>query len=169
MKYALGPRTQALLILALVATLGALVGILGDRYIAQRRAADTPPAVERTGPLRIGPAPGMRYGAALAVRLDLSAEQREQIERILEEDRVRARELAAQFQPQFRMLAEQTRERVEAVLTPAQIEQLRTIREDRMRRRGEMRSRGMGDTPPPRRRRPARPDTQPPTDSMPQP
>lgn len=137
---ALGPRAQAVLILALVATLGALLGILGDRVIAARRTG-TPPVMERTPPPRGGMTPGARYGEGLATRLDLSASQRAQIDSILAEDRVRARELTRQFQPQFRQLAEQTRERVEAVLTPEQLEQLRAMRQQqRMRRRGEIRT-----------------------------
>lgn len=86
--------------------------------------------------------PGARYGENLATRLDLSASQRARIDSILAENRVRARELTRQFQPQFRQLAEQTRERVEAVLTPEQLEQLRTMRQQRMRRRGDMRPGG---------------------------
>src|SRR5690606_34379773 len=116
-----------------------LIGILADRFIAQRRAADSPPGVERMGPPRGGMMSGRRYGDGLAARLDLTAEQRERIEAILAEERVRARELTDQFQPQFRALAGQTRERVEAVLTSEQREQLRAMRQQRMRRPRDMR------------------------------
>jgi hypothetical protein len=142
---------QAVLVLALAATLGALLGILGDRYIAQRRASDAAPGLERMAPPRGGMMPGLRYGEALAARLDLSAQQRERIETILVEDRVRARELTEEFQPQFRALADQTRQRVEAVLTTEQLEQLRAMRQQRMRRRGEERPGGFDETAPPRR------------------
>lgn len=142
MRPSLGPRAQVVLILALVATLGALLGILGDRFVAARRAAETPLMMGRTPPMRGGPTQGARYGESLATRLDLSAEQRARIDSILAEDRVRARELTRQFQPQFRQLAEQTRERVEAVLTPEQLEQLRTMRQQRVRRRGDLRPGG---------------------------
>ena len=141
---ALSPRAQAVLILAFVATLGALLGILGDRVLASRRASSPPPA-EWTPPPRGGMMPGGRYGEGLATRLDLSASQRAQIDSILAEDRVRARELTRQFQPQFRQLAEETRSRVEAVLTPEQLEQLRAMRQQqRMRRRGDIRPGGPG-------------------------
>lgn len=141
---ALSPRAQAVLILAFVATLGALLGILGDRVLASRRASSPPPA-EWTPPPRGGMMPGGRYGEGLATRLDLSASQRAQIDSILAEDRVRARELTRQFQPQLRQLAEATRARVEAVLTPEQLEQLRAMRQQqRMRRRGDIRPGGPG-------------------------
>jgi Spy/CpxP family protein refolding chaperone len=126
-------------VLALVATLGALLGILGDRFIAARRAATPPIGMERPAPPRGGIVPGVRYGEALAGRLDLSPSQQARIDSILAEDRVRARELTRQFQPQFRALADRTRQRVEAVLTPEQREQLRGMRQQRMRRRGDMR------------------------------
>lgn len=173
-RLSLGPRAQAVLIIALVATLSALLGILGDRYIAQRRAADLPAGMERMGPPRGGMMPALRYGDALAVRLDLSAEQREQIESILAEDRVRARELTEQFQPQLRALADQTRRRVETVLTPEQLDQLRAMRLQRMRRRGdmrpgEMRPRGMDVTRPRRRPDSVRSGATSPTDTLPRP
>ena len=142
MKPALGPRAQVVLILAFVATIGAFIGILGDRYVARQRA-DAAPAVERGTMPRGGMMPGMRYGDGLATRLDLSAEQRAQIDSILAQDRLRARELTRQFQPQFRSLAEETRARVEAVLTAEQRDELRAMRQQRMRR-GDMRP---GDMP----------------------
>lgn len=43
MVTALGPRTQAVVLLLLVATVGALAGITGDRMIAAQRVATTPP------------------------------------------------------------------------------------------------------------------------------
>lgn len=169
MRFSLGPRAQAVLVLALVATLGALLGILGDRYAAQRRAGDAPPGMQRMGSPRGTMMPGLRYSEGLAVRLDLSAEQREQIESILAEDRERARELTLQFQPQLRALANQTRERVEAVLTPEQLEQLRAMRQQRMRRRGEMRPGDAENVRPPRRPGAERPGAAPPTDTLPRP
>ena len=143
MKPALGPRAQAVLILAFVAMAGAFIGILGDRYVARQRAEAGPADVGRGAIPRGAMVPGMRYGEGLATRLDLSAEQRAQIDSILAQDRLRARELTRQFQPQFRSLAEETRARVEAVLTAEQREELRAMRQQRMRR-GDMRP---GDMP----------------------
>lgn len=134
----LGARGQAGLILALVATIGALLGILGDRYIATRRAVNAGPVWERMDGSR-AMMPGMRYGEGLAARLDLSDEQRARIDSILADNRARARELTAQYQPQFRALAEETRRSVEAVLTSEQQAQLRAMREQRMQGRPGMR------------------------------
>lgn len=137
---ALGARGQAVLVLALVAALGALLGILGDRYIATQRAVDSRPLLERTDGPRGGMMTGMRYGEGLAARLDLSDDQRARIDSILADNRTRARELTARYQPQFRELAEETRRSVEAVLTAEQQAELRALREQRMRARPGMRS-----------------------------
>lgn len=136
MRPALSPRVQAVLVLALVATLGALIGILGDRFIATQRADAALPGMERS---RIPMASGARYGEGLTMSLNLTAAQRTQIDSILAEERVRARALTMQFQPQFRALASETRERVEAVLTSEQREELRALRQQRMRGRRDMR------------------------------
>jgi periplasmic protein CpxP/Spy len=131
------PRLQAVVVLAFVAAAGALVGILGDRLLAQQREAEVVAAPGR-GPMggmrpEMGP---MRYGDRLARRLELSTDQRAQIDSILAQEQQRIRALSREFQPQFRAIAEQTRERVEAVLTPDQRDRLRTMREERMRRLG---------------------------------
>ena len=138
MKLPLGPRAQAVLVLALVGTIGALLGILGDRVIAQRSAA-TSGEVPRMSQRRGGMMPAMRYSDRLADRLNLTADQRVRIDSILAEERIRARELAQEFQPQFRALAEQTRMRVESVLTAGQREQMRAMRQQRARRMGDPR------------------------------
>jgi Spy/CpxP family protein refolding chaperone len=137
-KFPLGPRVQAVLVLALVGTIGALLGILGDRVIAQRSAA-LPGEVPRMSQPRGGMIPAMRYSDRLADRLNLTADQRVRIDSILAEERIRARELAQEFQPQFRSLAEQTRMRVESVLTAEQREQMRAMRQQRARRMGDPR------------------------------
>jgi Spy/CpxP family protein refolding chaperone len=135
----LGPRTQAVLVLALVGTIGALLGILGDRVIAGQRSAAVTGETPRMSPPRGGMMPAMRYSERLADRLDLSADQRARIDTILAEEQVHARALAQEFQPQFRALAEQTRIRVESVLTAGQREQMRAMRQQRMRRMGDQR------------------------------
>lgn len=134
----LGPRAQAALVLAFVAVLGALIGILGDRMVAQQRVDSTPDVTMRntmprrgTGPPR---GPGMaRFADQLGARLDLSADQRAAIETIIAEEQQRVRALTDEFQPRFRLIAQQTRERVDSVLTPAQREQLRALRRQRTR------------------------------------
>lgn len=136
MRPSLGPRAQAGLVLALVATSGALLGILGDRLLASQRSDEAPAMVAPVQGSRGGMIAGSRYGERLAQRLDLSDVQRARIDSIFAEEQVRARELSREFQPQFRALADQTRERVEAVLTPEQLEQMRAMRQQRMRRPG---------------------------------
>lgn len=139
MKPALGPRAQAALILALVATLGALLGILGDRLVASQRSSSEPG--DAPGRMNGDMMPASRFGGRLTERLDLTAEQRSRIDAILAEQQAQARTLTSEYQPQFRALADQTRERIEAVLTDEQREQMRAMRQ-RMRRPGDMR-RGM--------------------------
>lgn len=138
MKLSLGPRAQAVLLLALVAMIGALLGIIGDRVVAAQRS-DAPAADERRMSPPRGGMGAMRYSDRLADRLNLSTEQRVRIDSILAEEQVRARALAQEFQPQFRTLAEQTRMRVESVLTAEQREQMRAMRQQRMRRTGDQR------------------------------
>jgi Spy/CpxP family protein refolding chaperone len=138
-RIALGPRTQAGLVLALVAALGALLGILGDRLVAQQRAE---PTMVDMGPMQrpdIMRPPGPRYGDRLAERLGLTPAQRSAIDSILDEEQERVRTLTSQFQPQFRTIANQTRLRVEEVLTPEQRAVMRTMRAERMRRLGDER------------------------------
>lgn len=133
----LGPRAQAALVLALVALVGALVGILGDRIVAQQRADSAPDSTTRDVMQRRGDGPrrgpGMsRFADQLETRLDLSPDQRAAIENIIAEEQQRVRALTAEFQPRFRLIAQQTRERVDSVLTPAQREELRAMRRQRM-------------------------------------
>lgn len=140
-RLSLGPRAQAGVVLALVAMVGALLGILGDRLVAQQRTPEEPVPAFQPGQ---GRAPGMmrpemvrRYGQQLGRELDLTEPQRARIDSIMMQERLRIRELNQEFQPRFREIAEQTRERVDAVLTPEQRERLRDLREARIRRMGD--------------------------------
>jgi hypothetical protein len=149
MKLNLTARTQAIVLLALVATSGALAGVVGDRLLTDR--ADTAarePAREDArpgmpggpGPWRFEARPAERYGERLALSLELSPAQRAAIDSIMAEEQVRVRALTAEVQPRFRAIAEEARARVEDVLTAEQRERLRAMREERMRgMRPEMR------------------------------
>jgi Spy/CpxP family protein refolding chaperone len=148
MRLNLAARTQAIVLLALVATSGALAGVVGDRLLSDRGSASVAADMEWTA--RPGPAPGMgagagagpwrfearpgeRYGERLASSLELSAEQRAAIDSIVMSEQQRVRELTAEVQPRFRAIAAETRLRIEDVLTPEQRERLRGLRQERMR------------------------------------
>jgi len=135
----LGPRAQAVLVLTLVAALGALLGILGDRYVAQQRSRGddvraVPMAPRAGGPDRV------RFIDRMAEHLELTDEQRTAIDSILAQQQVRVRALTREYQPQFRTIAEDTRHSIEAVLTPEQRERMRTLRRDRLRGLDERRA-----------------------------
>jgi hypothetical protein len=146
MELNLGPRGQATIVLALVATLGALLGIVADRAFAVRveaRAASAvrsevaatagAPAAPLAGPWRWEARTDARYAERLGNWLALSATQRAEIDRIVAEEQVRVRELTQEVEPRFRAIAGETRTRIEAVLTDEQRNRLRTLREQRMR------------------------------------
>lgn len=153
MSLRMGARSQAALVLALVALFGVLLGVLGERVLAQRAAAEWTP-------FRGGPPGGMgvgmggrgggpeargqpRYAERLDALLDLTPSQRAAIDSIMTEQRVRIRELNREMEPRFRAIAEDTRTRVESVLTDEQRTRLRGLRQDRMRG-----GPGMGPRPP---------------------
>jgi periplasmic protein CpxP/Spy len=142
MKLNLAARTQAIVLLALVATSGALAGVVGDRLLSDR--ADSAAQFRGDRPRGTMPGPGAgawrfeaqptaRYGERLAGSLELTPEQRAAIDTIMAEQQLRVRELNAEMQPRFRAIAEETRGRVEDLLTPEQRQRLGGLREERMR------------------------------------
>jgi Spy/CpxP family protein refolding chaperone len=148
MRLNLAARTQAIVLLALVATSGALAGVVGDRLLSDRGGASVPADTDWTarpgtapgggigagaGPWRFEARPGERYGERLAGSLELSAAQRAAIDSIVASEQQRVRELTAEVQPRFRAIAAETRQRIEDVLTPDQRERLRGLRQERMR------------------------------------
>jgi Spy/CpxP family protein refolding chaperone len=135
-------RVQAIVLLALVATTGALAGVVGDRLLRDRDAApfmaadmqeSAPPA---GGPWRWEPQPDARYSERLVESLSLTPDQESTINLIVAEEQDRVRDLTYELQPQFRAIAEEMRGRIEDVLTPQQRQQLRSLREERMRGMG---------------------------------
>jgi Spy/CpxP family protein refolding chaperone len=143
---AFGPRVQAVVLLLLVATSGALAGIVGDRLLTDRQDAavarpdpEAPPP--SGGPWRWEARPEGRYADRLGDVLDLTPAQRTAIDGIVAEEQVRVRELTEQVQPRFREIASETRGRIEELLTAEQREILRSLREERTRtlRRGDPR------------------------------
>jgi Spy/CpxP family protein refolding chaperone len=153
MQMNLGPRGQAALVIALVAMLGALLGIVGDRALAARAAGAqlaAAPGAPAFPAGRGGPGPmgqggpwqwearaDMRYAERLAGRLDLTPEQQAAINAIVAEEQAKVRELTREVEPRFRAIAGETRDRIEAVLTDGQRERLREMRDERIRGRPE--------------------------------
>jgi hypothetical protein len=143
MRINAGPRSQAMALLLLVATSGALAGVVGDRLISDRTApaaAPEPTAGEEYpvagGPWRLEARPAGRYAERLGAALELSPQQQAAIDEIVAEQQARVQELTAEVQPRFRAIAEHTRGRIEDVLTTEQRERLRTLRSERMRATG---------------------------------
>jgi hypothetical protein len=138
MRTGMTPRVQAIVLLLLVATSGALAGIVGDRLVSRRGAAPAEagelPAMR--GPWRMEARPAGRYAERLGDVLELSDGQRAAIDAIVAEEQERVRALTAEVQPRFQAAAAETRARIEDVLTPDQRERLRTLRSERMRALG---------------------------------
>ncbi|GAB4258280.1 MAG: hypothetical protein Kow0092_05800 [Deferrisomatales bacterium] len=76
----------------------------------------------------------------LTDRLDLSAEQRDRVEEILEESFARRREMGDAHRQEREALREETDGKLAEVLTPEQMEELRDLRD----RRGECWEEGRG-------------------------
>jgi Spy/CpxP family protein refolding chaperone len=160
MKLNMGTRTQAIALLLLVATSGALAGVVGDRLLLERDASRQPGEWRPSGvagpppdgPWRWEARPDERYAQRLAHSLELSEAQRVRIESIVELQQERVRELAEEMQPRFRAISEEARAGIEDVLTAEQRQRLESLRQERMRlmRPGmrEMMRQGDGHGPP---------------------
>ena len=134
--YATSSRTRSrllalgLLLLAFVA--GALGGVAADRVLAR---AD-PVAQRGVGP----PGPGGPGGAIfprglpLARQLDLTPEQRDQIEAILREERSKADSVLRAVRPVLQARYDSANASIRAVLTPEQRERFDRFREGRRER-----------------------------------
>lgn len=160
-----GSRLRAIALLVLVFVAGAAVGIAGDRVglipMAARatESADAGQRAETSGP---GDRPPSRPAGdpgdvgdttieKFADELGLTEEQRAQIEDLLERYRESSRELWHDVRPKYRALVDSVRGEIEAVLTPEQVEQYRTLLHERFRegddrdRERERRDRGGDD------------------------
>jgi Spy/CpxP family protein refolding chaperone len=160
MTSGMSARIQAFVLLGLVATSGALAGVVGDRLITERRAPAAPDSVRASGaaPPGFGPwrweaRPDAGYAERLAESLSLTPAQETAISDIVAEEQRRVSELTREVQPQFRAIAQHTRSRIEDVLTAEQRERLGELREQRARfmgpgrdggRMGPPRGNGMG-------------------------
>ncbi len=149
-----GSRTRAALLLLLVFAAGAAAGIAADRLeivpgeaTARQVGGDGADAElrdddERDGRevRRDGRRDRRRDGdrrerrttiEKFADDLELTAEQRSEIEGILEEYRASVKQMWSDVRPRYRALLDSARTRIEAVLTPEQVTQYRALLEER--------------------------------------
>jgi Spy/CpxP family protein refolding chaperone len=106
-------RSIAILSVVGLFVIGILIGSLGAHLYYSHRL------LQPDGPPGMG---GKIFMDRLLTRLDLTPEQRREIEEILDESHARADEFRRSMAPEVRALMEQTHERLLAVLTPEQRE-----------------------------------------------
>ena len=145
-------RSIALLSVVAVFVVGVAIGIVGTHlFYAKtfRRPDDGPPGFM-----------GRSFVDRLDRHLDLTADQRRQIDEILRQRREEAESFRSEMEPRLRELFEATEAGIEAILTPEQQERFRQLRETRRGRldrflgpRGGRRPHG----PPPHRGPPPEP------------
>lgn len=119
-------RRQALLALAGLFALGVVAGGLGA-HLYYARALGRPP----------GPPPfsSGRMGPYLERQLDLTAEQRRELRRILADSRREAEAMRREMAPRVRQAVERTEERIRELLTPEQRRRFEELRRHHHRRR----------------------------------
>lgn len=143
-------RAQGALLLVVAFLAGALAGIAGDR-VAGRACAPPPPPPPRGVPPRDVPAAGDRL--PLPIELDslaLSPEQAGAVDSLLEASRPHMRAIVERVTPELRAASDSLRDRIRAVLTPAQRGRYDAwIRAHRSSALG-LPPRGPGGGPPPR-------------------
>lgn len=115
-----GIRVALLLLVTLAA--GAAGGIAIDRRLD---AAPDPKAASAERESR-----GETTIERFADELGLTTEQRGQIAPVLEDTRTRMSEVFDQVRPEYRRVVDSARARIEAVLTPDQVEMYRKLLED---------------------------------------
>ncbi len=133
-------RGPALAALAGLFALGVVSGGLGA-HLYYARALARPP----------GPPPFLGRFAAppLERHLDLTAEQRRAVRRILDESRREAEDLRRDLAPRLRDVMERSQERIREQLTPEQRERFDELRRRHYRRSERFFGRPEGRRPPP--------------------
>jgi len=126
-------RRRAVSLLALVFAAGVTGGLAAERYALHDWRADA----DREGSRGEGRTTIERFADELGV----TPEQRALIDPILVETRERMSEVYDRFRPEWQIVVDSARIRIEAVLTPEQVEQYRALLEEQERnersRRGE--------------------------------
>lgn len=113
-------RSAGLLAVLGVLVVGVAIGVVGTHlfYARMMRRPGGPPGFM-----------GGSFGDRLEGHLDLTADQRRQIDEILTRTREEAEMLRHEMQPRLRALFETTETEIEAILTPEQQEKFRRLRE----------------------------------------
>jgi Spy/CpxP family protein refolding chaperone len=121
------PSATATLLLTATFLGGLLAGVLIERTVfasvPDAHAAVRPPADRPSGHADRG---------RIALELDLTEDQREDVDRILAEQQRQVREILSETRPRTRAVLRETHRQIEAILTPEQQERWRAlIREHR--------------------------------------
>jgi Spy/CpxP family protein refolding chaperone len=124
-------RSRAALLLGLMFAAGLAVGLAGERYALHRTGS-----VERA----LDESEGRTTIERFSEQLGVTPEQRARIDPILVETRERMAELYDRHRPEWRVLIDSARSRIEAVLTPEQVEEYRALLEEQEGRRHSDRS-----------------------------
>jgi Spy/CpxP family protein refolding chaperone len=113
-------RSAGLLAVLGVFVVGVAIGIVGTHlfYAQMMRRPSGPPGFM-----------GRPFVERLESRLDLTADQRREIDEILRRSREEGENLRHEMQPRLRSLFDSTEAEIEAVLTPEQQEKFRQLRE----------------------------------------
>ena len=134
-------RGRVVLLLLLTFAAGTAAGIAADRLRwipGEATAGEAPP--EDAEPREAerdrdrddrGRGKGNTTIERFADELGLTPQQRSEIEEILEDHRSRVKQMWAEIRPRYRALMDTARTRIEAVLTPEQVEQYRALLERR--------------------------------------
>ena len=125
---------RGIAILALTLVAGVAAGFAMDRAVLRPEDGSPPPrAGERDGD-RGGPGRG-RYESMLYDQLELTAEQRAQIDSAIERGRRETDAYWARVEPEMRSIVDSTRSRIRAVLTAEQRARYDSLRTERRRMR----------------------------------
>lgn len=121
-------RGTAAVVLALCVSVGVIGGVVLDRVLLIPHHIGRNPRSPR-GSRSLWPASQETSRDRLARELALTDAQRVQFDSVLSRQTSRFRATREQIQPQMDSIFEQTRAQIDSILTPAQREQLKTIRD----------------------------------------
>jgi len=121
-------RGTAAVVLALCVSVGIIAGVVVDRVLLiPNQIGRRPPATR--GPRGLWPASQAASRDRLARELSLTDSQRVKLDSVLSRQTARFRTTREKIQPEMDSIFEQTRAQIDSLLTPAQREQLKNIRD----------------------------------------